>query len=137
MYDEKVEQAILERLHECESEKQTVERKLESARFALVEKEEAIAHWQFALADYRKAHDLPMLPYHNAVLSEEYAHMAPTELVYYWADKHNGEVIIKGLAKAAIAAGIFKNYRTASSSIYSVLKRKNLIKVGPGHFKKT
>ena len=137
MYDEKVEQAILERLREYESDMQVAERKLEAARIAVLEKEQAIAHWRFALEDYRKAHDLPMeADYHRPALAAEYAHMTPTELVYYWADKHNGEVVVKGLAKVGMKAGIFKDYRSASGSIYSVAMRKNFIKLGPGHFKR-
>ena len=136
MYDEKVEQAMLERLHACEAEKQVAERKLEAARIVVMEREEATAHWRFVLEDYRRVHDLPMQgPYHSPVLAEEYAHMAPTELVYYWASKHDGEVVVKDLAKISMEAGIFKEYRFASSSIYSVAKRKHFTKLGPGHFK--
>ena len=136
MYSEQVEGAILERLHACEAEKQTAEHKLETARIVVGEKEKAIAHWRFALEDYRRFHDLPMPDtYHSPALTKEYAHLTPTELVYYWANKHNGEVVVKDLAKVGREAGVFKQYRTAASSIYSVVKRKNFTKLGPGHFK--
>ena len=136
MYSEQVEGAILERLHACEAEKQTAEHKLETARIAVGEKEEAIAHWRFALEDYRRAHDLPMQDtYHSPVLTREYAHLTPTELAYYWASKHNGEIVVKDLAKVGSEAGVFKQYRAAASSIYSVAKRKHFTKLGPGRFK--
>ena len=136
-YDQKVEQAIIARLYECEIEKQAAERKLEAARVIVMERDEAIAHWRFALGDYRKAHDLPVhTNYRSPVVAEEYALKTPTEFVYCWAEKHDGHVVVKDAAKAGIEAGIFMEYRIASSSIYSVAKRKNFTKLGPGHFQR-
>ena len=109
---------------------------MEAARLAVVENEFAIAHWRFALEDYRRANDLPTQgSYHSPVLADEYAHMGPTELVYHWAGKHNGEVVVKELAKVSMEAGTFKEHRLASSSIYAVVKRKNFTRLGPGYYK--
>ena len=137
MYDEEIEKALLVRMHEHQAAKQVAERKLAAARNVVVEEEEAIAHWQFAVEDYRKAHGLPARSTNpSPVLEAEFAHMGPTELVQYWADKYDDEVVVKDLAKVAVNAGVFPNYRHGSSTIYAVVKRKGFEKLGPGHFKR-
>ena len=135
MYDEKVEQAIREQLHKHEAARQLDERKMAAARLAIDEDEQAIEHWQFALNDYRREHGLEAIN-HSPVLQDEYSSMGPTELVEYWANKHDGEVVIKELTHIGLNAGIFKKYRNGSSSIYSVLKRKQYDKLGPGYYKR-
>ena len=137
VYDEKVEQVILARLHKHKETKRSAEMKLYVIQREITEANEAIVHAEFFLDDYRKAHGLdPMVYVANQMISPEFAHMGPTDLVQYWANEHNGEVVIKDLSKVAVNAGIFPNYRNASSSIYAVVKRKGFKKVGPGHFKK-
>ena len=137
IYDEKVEQAILELLHKHEAAKQAAQRKLLAAQSAIAMEDQAIAHLRFALEDYRGAHGLPSRPNTpSPVLEAEYSHLGPTDLVQYWADNHGGEVIVKDLARVAINAGMYPNYRQAASTIYAVLKRKPFDKVGPGHFKR-
>ena len=137
IYDENVEQAIRERLHEHEAAKQAAERKFMAIRNTIGEEESAIAHLQFVLDDYRKAHGLPSQPDKpSPVLEAEYSHLGPTALVEYWAHNHGGEVIVKDLAKVAINAGMFAQYRHAASSIYAVLKRKPFKKIRPGYFKR-
>ena len=137
IYDENVEQAIRGRLHEHEAVKQAAERKLVAARNIITEEEQAIAHLQFVLEDYRRSNGLPSQPDKpSPVLEAEYSHMGPTDLVKYWADNHGGEVIVKDLARVAINAGMFAQYRYAASSIYAVLKRKPFEKVSPGYFRR-
>ena len=137
-YDEKVEHVILQRLHEHESALRGAERRLELVMGELAEEVKAVEHWQFVLEDYRKLHGLSLQPVTlSPVLADEYSHMGPTELVQYWSDKHDGEVVVKDLAKVAVKAGMFPNYRHASSSIYAVVKRKGYEKIGPGYFKRT
>ena len=105
----------------------------------MLEAERAVDHWRFALEDYRKSHGLTArLPNPVPVLEAEYSHMGPTELVQFWSVKHDGEVVVKNLAKFAVYAGMSPNYRLASSSIYAVVfQRKGYDKIGPGHFKKS
>ena len=137
VYDENVEQAIRERLHEHEAAKQAAEQRLIVVQHTIEEADRAIAHISFSIEDYRKAHGLPpRSDKPSPVLSAEYSHLGPTDLVQYWADKHGGEVVVKELARVAKDAGMFPNYRQAASSIYAVLKRKSFEKVGAGHFKK-
>ena len=137
VYDENVEHAIRERLHEHEAAKQAAERRLIAAQNTIEEEDRAIANICFALEDYRKAYGLPpRSDKPSPVLGAEYSHLGPTDLVQYWAGKHGGEVIVKNLARVGIDAGMFPNLRHASSTIYAVLKRKRFEKVGPGHFKK-
>ena len=137
VYDERIEEVIASKLHEHQAAKAAAERKLEAARKEMIDAEQAVEHWMFVLQDYRKSHGLsPHPPSPNPFMEAEYSHMGPTELVQYWAYKHGGEVIVKELAKVAVNAGVASSYRLASSAIYAVLKRKNYVKVGPGHFKK-
>ncbi len=137
VYDENVEQAIRERLHEYESVRQGTELRLISAQQTIDAVDRAIAHLYFVIEDYRKAHGLPpRSDKPSPVLSAEYSHLGPTDLVQYWADKHGGEVVVKELARVAVNAGMFAQYRNAASSIYAVLKRKPFEKVRPGYFKR-
>lgn len=137
IYDEKVERVILELLHGHEAAKQAAERKLAAAQSAIAREDQAIVHLRFALEDYRKFCGLhPRSSTPSPALEAEYAHMGPTDLVQYWADNHGGEVMVKDLARVTINAGMYPNYRHASSTIYMVLKRKPFDKVGPGHFKR-
>ena len=137
VYDDKVEEAITAKLREHEATKLAAERRMETARNEVAEAEQAVEHWQFALEDYRRSHGLPpQSSTPSPVLEDEYSHMGPTELVQYWADRHEGEVVVKELAKLAVRVGMSPNYRHASSNIYAVVKRKGYEKIGPGHFKK-
>ena len=138
IYDEKVERVILELLHVHEAAKRAAERKLVAAQSAIAREDQAIAHLQFALEDYRKFCGLPSRRPNtpSPVLEAEYSHMGPTDLVQHWADNHGGEVMVKDLARVTINAGMYPNYRHAASTIYTVLKRKPFDKVGPGHFKR-
>ena len=136
IYDEKVEGAITAKLHEHEATKLAAERKMEAARNEMAEAERAVEHWRFALEDYRQSHGLsasPSTP--SPVLRAEYSQMGPTDLVQHWAEKHDGEVVVKELAKVGVNAGLFPNYRHASSAIYAVVKRKGYTKIGAGQFK--
>ena len=137
VYDENVEQAIRERLHDYEATRQAAEQRLITVQHTIEEADRAIAHISFFLEDYRKAHGLPpRSDKPSPVLATEYSHLGPTDLVQYWADKHGGDVVVKELARVAVNAGIFDQYRNAASSIYGVLKRKPFDKVEPGHFKR-
>ena len=137
VYDEKVEQVILARLHKHKETKRLAEMKLDAIQREITEANEAIGHAGFFLDDYRKAHDLPPMVYvANQMIPPDFAHMGPTDLVQYWADNHGGEVIVKELARVVINAGMYTNYRHAASTIYAVLKRKSFDKVAPGHFQR-
>ena len=135
IYDEKMEQLLRSKLHEHETAILTAERKMEAARNEMIEEEQAAEHWRFALQDYRKSHGLSPCPSSpSPVVEDEYSRMGPTELVEYWANKHDGEVVVKDLTNAAFAAGAFSDRRHGGSMIYAVVKRKG--RVGRGHFKK-
>ena len=135
MYDERVEEVILSKLHDHEAARHSAERRLEAIRNEIMEEDRAVEHWRFVLQDYRKSHGLPVRPSNpSPVLEAEFYAKGPTELVQYWADRHEGEVVVKELAKVAFNAGLFSKYRNASSSIYAVVKRKGYKRVGPGRF---
>ncbi len=137
IYDEKMEQLLRSKLHEHETAILTAERKMEAARNEMIEEEQAAEHWRFALQDYRKSHGLSPCPSSpSPVVEDEYSRMGPTELVEYWANKHDGEVVVKDLTNAAFAAGAFSDRRHGGSMIYAVVKRKGYKRVGRGHFKK-
>ena len=137
IYDEKIEQVFTSKLHEHEAATLAAERKMEAARNEMIEAEQAVEHWRFVLQDYRKSHGLsPQPPNPSPVLEAEYSHMGPTELVEYWANKHDGEVVVKDLTKVAVNAGVFSDKRHGASMIYAVVKRKGFKRIGPGHFKK-
>ena len=136
-YSEKVENALLDMLYTHQAAKQAAERKLEAAKDAAEAEELAIAHCQYVVDDYRRVHGMPIQATGvSPVLANEFAHMGPSEFVMHWAAKHDGEVVVKELARVATEAGMFSSRRAASSSIYGVVRRKPFDKVGPGHFKK-
>ena len=137
MYDETVEQEALEMLHEYELAKQNAERKLILARQEVDEKDQAISHVKFFIENYRRKYGLTaQTDAPSPVLEAEYAHLGPTELVEYWADKNDGKVVVKELTRAGVEAGLFKSYRLGSSMIYAVAKRKGFDKTGPGVFQR-
>ena len=136
-FDEKVEQTLLELLYTYETAKRDAERKLIKAREEVEDKEQAMIHARFMINEYRKQCGLPVQTTHRSpMLNDEYANLGPTELVDYWADQHDGEVIIKELTHVGLAVGTFTKYRNGASAIYAVLKRKPYKKIAPGHFKK-
>ena len=136
--DVDIEGLFVDKLYEHEHAVRELERKLAAIQEELAEERKAVDHWTFAYKDYMLSLGLsPRELTTNPVLEPEYAHMGPTELVQYWSDKHDGEIVVKDLAKVAVDARMFPNYRHASSSIYGVVKRKGFDKVGPGHFIKT
>lgn len=130
-----LEGIFVDKLYEHEHALRELEVRLAAIQEEMAEERKAVEHWTFAYTDYMKSRGLsPRDLTRNTVLEPEYAHMGPTELVQYWADKHDGEIVVKELAKAAVDARMFPNYRHASSSIYAVVKRKGFVKVGPGFF---
>ena len=136
--DVDLEEIFVDKLYEHEHALRELEVRLAAIQEEMAEERKAVEHWTFAYTDYMKSRGLsPRNLTRNTVLEPEYAHMGPTELVQYWSDKHAGEVVVKDLAKVAVNARMFPNYRYASSSIYAVVKRKGFVKVGPGHFRKT
>ena len=123
------------RLHEHQTLKLASERKKVAAKNTIAEEQQAIEHLQFVLADYLRSCGMPsQTDDPSPVLKAEYSHLGPTDLVEYWADAHDGKVVVKDLVREAIDAGVFTQYRIASASIYTVLRRKSFEKVGPGHF---
>ena len=137
MYSKTVEQALVGYLVKHEKGKHRAEEKLIEARHEIEREDQAIAHWQFAIDEYRKDHRQPADKHCiSPTLEEEYGRKTPTELVEHWANKHDGEVVVKELTRVGLRVGAFKKYRNGASSIYSVLKRRKYEKVGPGHFRK-
>lgn len=135
-FDTDIESLFADKLYEHEKAVRELEQRLATIQEELAEEREAVQHWTFAYKDYMKSLGLaPREITVKSALEPEYAHMGPTELVQYWADKHDGEVVVKEIAKASVDAGMFPNYRHASSNIYAVVKRKGYIKVEPGHFR--
>ena len=135
--DVDLESLFVDKLYEHDVAVRELEHQLATIQKELAEEREAVQHWIFAYRDYMKSQGLPCRNLTaSSVVEPEYAHMGPTDLVQYWADKHDGEIVVKELAKLAVDARMFPNYRHASSTIYAVVKRKGYDKVGPGHFKK-
>ena len=136
--DVDLEGVFIDNLYAHEHALRELEVRLVAIQEEMAEERKAVEHWTFAYTDYMKSRGLsPRSLTRNPVLEPEYAHMGPTELVQYWADKYDGEIVVKDLAKVAVDARMFPNYRYASSSIYAVVKRKGFAKVEPGHFRKT
>ena len=137
MYNEVVEREVLAKLREHEQAKQAAQRRITTAEAEVEEANQAIEAYRFVLNDYRKQAGIsPMAFEHSSVLEAAFKHLGPTELVDYWARRHGGDVVVKDLTKAALAAGKFKKYRNAYSAITSVVKRKKYEYVGEGHYRK-
>ena len=137
MYDEKVEQEAQAMLCDLERDKLAVEGKLMAARTAIEETDQAIMSVRLFLQHYIRRYGLPtQTAAVSPVIESEYAHMGPMEIVEDWAKKQDGEVVVKELIRIGLASGLFKKHHNASSSIYSVVKRKHYNRLGPGRFKK-
>ena len=137
MYDELFVKTALKRLHELEQAKEAAQIRLTTAQAEINEVNEAIDAYRLVVNRERKEAGIPPKPFeHSPVLESEFKRLGPTELVEYRANKHDGNVVVKDLTKAALAAGKFKKYRNAYSAITSVLKRKNYEHVGEGHYRK-
>lgn len=136
MYDKAVERGVLETIHELQMARQRAERRLEADRQEFEEAGRGIASAEDFLKAYRRLNDQPVQVDPIPVPNQEYTRMGPVDLVEHWATLHDGEVVVKDLTKAALAAGVFTHYRNGSASIYSVLKRKKYERIGQGHFRK-
>ena len=136
-YSAEFEAMLQKRLVEHHAARQVAESRLMVAKRDIEEAKKAISYIDYVIDDYRKAHGLPPNGVKaSPVLAEELAHMGPAELVEHWANKNDGEVVVKELAKAAAEAGAFPSRRTASTAIYGVVRRKPFDKIAPGHFKR-
>ena len=124
-------------LEDAEKEKRSAELALERARQAIQRKEQDIAALKLALEQYRKKYGLPTNPIPSTTAKEDYGHLGPSAAVALWADRHNGEVIIKEVVNELVSANAYSDYRMAYNGVYTVLKRgKNYQRVKPGHFRR-
>ena len=115
IYEEKVEAAIRERLHFHHAARQAAERRDADGEAEALEEEDAVAHLNFVLDDYRRLHGFRgRSGAVSPALAREYGHLGPAELVEYWASKHGGWVVVKELAAVAMdAGGAFRDDRSA------------------------
>ena len=132
------EQETLALLQDAEKDKRNAELALEKASLVIRSKEQDIAALKLALDHYRKKYGLPSDPIPSSIANEDYGHLGPSAAVALWADKHNGEVIVKELANELLSAHAYSDYRVAYNSVYTVLKRDTgYQKVKAGHYRRT
>ena len=109
-----------------------------SAQESIKKEDQAIEHMSFCLEEYRRECGMPARS-ENIVpaLVDEYSHLRPVEVIHYWADRHNGDVIIKELTRTLRDAGVFTDPRAASATIHTAASRDAAFrKIKPGHFRK-
>ena len=132
------ERETLSLLHDAEKEKRNAELALEKVRQTIQSKEQDILALRLALEHYRRKYGLPSDPIPSTVADEEYGHLGPSAAVEQWADRHNDEVVLKELAGELLRTNVYKDYRVAYNSIYTVLKRSaHFKKTEPGHYKRS
>ena len=117
------EQDTLTLIHHAEREKRDAEEKLEQKRHTIAEKEQVIISLRTSLDYYRRENGLPIVVDPSPAVEENYGHLGPTDIVAKWADKHNGEIVIKDLATELKRTHIYSVYNKAYNAIYTVLKR--------------
>ena len=131
------EQQTKQVIHNLEAEKLDAERRVQVAQDNLAEKAQQLERWYRVLKEYRELHDLPSSDNdHSPILEDEYARLGPTEIIHYWANRHEGEVILKDLVKTVLRAGVYRDYKQAYNTLTSIVRRnKGYERVAPGHFR--
>ena len=124
------EQDTLTLIHHAEMEKKEAEEILERVRHTIAEKGQIITSLRTSLDYYRRENDLPIIVDPSPTVEEGYGHLGPTDIVAKWADKHNGEIVIKDLATELQRTHIYSVYNKAYNAIFTVLKRHT------GHYHK-
>ena len=118
------ESETIELLQAEEAERHKAEVALETVQQTIQAKDKHIAALRLSLALYRKKCGLPDVPIPSPVAETEYGGLGPTAAVAKWAGRQNGQVVLKELAKALLATGMYKNYNKAYNAAYSVVKRR-------------
>ena len=131
------EKETLALLHEAESDKQDAERLVEEAQREVKTQEDVIIGLRLALTRYRKKYGIPNKPDSSPVVESQYGHLGPSLICERWADLHNGEIIVKDVARELLRTRIYKDYKTSYNTVANAVRRKyGFFKVGPGHFRR-
>ena len=130
------EQETLMLIHDAEEEKHRAERRVESAKQDVQKCVVEMLALHATLERYRRKYGIPSgLIERSRVGEAEYSTLTPWEMCRRWAQKHDGNVIMKELCHDAVAAGIYKDYKQAAGTFYSlVLRKPEVEKRARGHY---
>ena len=130
------EQETLTIILDVEGEKRRAEQRVEVAKQDVQKCTEEVTALYALLDRYRRKHGMPLCPVERSpVLEAEYSTLTPWAMLERWAQKHDGNVIMRELCNAAIAAGIYTNYQQAAGTFYSLVRRKSQVeKLDKGHY---
>ena len=109
MSAEEFEAEIRRYILTLEAECDEAARRVEEAKDELRSKKELLSTWIAALKDYQIKSGL--------VVTIDYSTMKPRERVEYWANTHDGVVVMRDLANALVEAGAIKTYKSALASV--------------------
>ena len=130
------EQETLMLIHDAEEEKHRAERRVESAKQDVQKCVVEVQALHATLERYRRKYGIPSGSIERSlVLEAEYSTLTPWEMCSRWAQKHDGNVIMKELCRDAVAAGMYKDYQQAAGTFYSLVSRKPEVeKRARGHY---
>ena len=129
------EQETLMLIHDAEEEKRRAERRVESAKQDVQKCVVEVQALHATLERYRRKYGMPSGSIERSlVLESEYSTLTPWEMCRWWAQKHDGNVIMKELCRDAVAAGMYKDYQQAAGTFYSLVHRKQVEKRARGHY---
>lgn len=130
------EQETLMLIHDAEEEKRRAERRVESAKQDVQKCDVEVQALYATLERYRRKYGMPSGSIERSlVLEAEYSTLTPWQMYRRWAQKHDGNVIMKDLCHDAVAAGMYKDCQQAAGTFYSLVRRKpGVEKRGRGHY---
>ena len=130
------EQETLALIHDAETEKCRAEQRVEVAKAAVQERSEEIRMLYAVIDRYRRKYGIHSRTIERSPpLEAEYGRLSPWETMELWAKKHDGDIIMRDLCHAVIAAGIYRDYTQAAGTFYSLARRKpTVMKIGKGHY---
>lgn len=109
---------------ELEKERGKLQKRLAQATEALVDVESKLTHLKETEAIYRDYHKLPQVTIGvDEQLRQTYDGLTVKEALVVFARNHGELIDASGAGHELVRAGLFKNQRNASGSIYSALKR--------------
>lgn len=92
-----------------------------------------------ALDIYRSEHGIeqPSADTYDAAELASYHGMSPREMLQRWADTHDGELVMKEIARFLTAAGLFRDEIQAAGTLYPTVRRlEGFRKTGRGLYRR-
>ena len=130
------EQETLALIHDAETEKCSAEQRVDVAKLDVQERNEDVRALYAVLDRYRRKYGIHSRTIErSSILESEYGRLTPWATMELWAKKHDGDIIMRDLCHAVVSAGVYKDYRQAAGTFYTLARRKSVVtKVGRGRY---